>query len=529
MKKRIGCRRSIYLLAVIFLFGVMTACQGRMVAASQQMEELQEVKNADTKEEAEGTKDAIFDGRANGNTNETANKDILNQDTLIENTTDKNISKENALNENTSKENISREEESKKNALMGSPAEDYTSGESTLNKGTPDKNSSNNDTSDKDIPDKNISNKNTSDNDNPEENTSEETFTQGDTSNESKFEEISQTPSPEISPSKKADFHLSMRADTTQIKAGAMIAYEIVLENTGDYPLQNLNLSSTFSENDLEIVWEEAVGLKIDELAGSAVLDSLGEGEIRTFYLTIPTREEQESPIVHTLMVSADNPEENMVNSEEFVSAAAESRLIREVTLTTAVLPLKVEFSVSKTADRAMALPGDTITYQICIRNTGERTLHSVLTTERFQAENISAQFVQKDGVLLNGSKTQALISKIAPGEAFGLQATVKVPNDFTGQELLNEVIVTTDETGEQKMTAQANVKLVPLLPTNTQTPTGLVDAEGVFSEDSLASAASTHPKTGDTAVPALWACLLTFSFLVCSVIFWKRKAKSKH
>ena len=63
-----------------------------------------------------------------------------------------------------------------------------------------------------------------------------------------------------------------------------------------------------------------------------------------------------------------------------------------------AVEELKAAFEVEKTADRTQAYPGDTITYQICIRNTGERTLHSVLSTERFQNAGILAKFVQKEG-----------------------------------------------------------------------------------------------------------------------------------
>ena len=64
----------------------------------------------------------------------------------------------------------------------------------------------------------------------------------------------------------------------------------------------------------------------------------------------------------------------------------------------------------------------------LCIRNTGEKTLHSVLSTERFLNANIQAQFMPKEGVTLNSTRTQALISSIAPGEALGLYAVVTIP-----------------------------------------------------------------------------------------------------
>ncbi len=81
--------------------------------------------------------------------------------------------------------------------------------------------------------------------------------------------------------------------------------------------------------------------------------------------------------------------------------------------------PLKADFSVKKTADRETAMPGETVTYQICIINTGEKTLHSVVGTERFQAEGIEARFVEQEGITLNSTKTKALIEKIAPGKQY--------------------------------------------------------------------------------------------------------------
>ena len=50
------------------------------------------------------------------------------------------------------------------------------------------------------------------------------------------------------------------------------------------------------------------------------------------------------------------------------------------------------------------------MTYQISIHNTGEVTLHSVVTTERFGLAGVTATFQEQRGITLNKSRTQAKI-----------------------------------------------------------------------------------------------------------------------
>ncbi len=145
----------------------------------------------------------------------------------------------------------------------------------------------------------------------------------------------------------------------------------------------------------------------------------------------------------------------------EMTEADTEDAVInRETSLDTKIIPLEASFEVTKTADRSVAVPGDKILFQICIRNTGERTLHSVVTTERFQLGNVPVQFLEKEGVVLNKSKTKARIERIEPAKQTGLQAMVTLPENLKEQELLNEVTVTTLETGEQVMTSQAKIQI---------------------------------------------------------------------
>ena len=110
----------------------------------------------------------------------------------------------------------------------------------------------------------------------------------------------------------------------------------------------------------------------------------------------------------------------------------------------------KASFTVKKTADCDNASPGETVTYQISIHNTGEVTLHSVVTTERFGLAGVTATFQEQRGITLNKSRTQAKIQEIAPGGCVNLKAKVVLPKDLKDQNLMNQIIVVTDETGEE-------------------------------------------------------------------------------
>lgn len=313
---------------------------------------------------------------------------------------------------------------------------------------------------------------------------------------------------------KSADFRLTMEGDTEQIKAGQVLTYEVVLENCGDVPLKDLQFKSSFAKKDFKGHWEEAEGLAVKSSL-EASLDLLETGRERKFYYQVRVPEDYQETVTHTVQVSAQNP---IQTKEE------EPYIIRSTSVYTEILPLKVDFEVKKTADRKTAAPGDTITYQICIRNTGERTIHSVLTTERFYAEDIRAEFVEKEGVVLNGTRNQALIGKIEPGEAFGLQAVVTLPEEIASQKLLNEVVVVTKETGKKTVKAQADIQIYAAEATKAPTPSPYVQGE-----EPKARPASASPKTGDTSDIEALAGAMGLAMLAGVGIFWYRKAKRKH
>lgn len=301
----------------------------------------------------------------------------------------------------------------------------------------------------------------------------------------------------------QADLSLSVQAEDDTIKAGSDLVYTITAENTGECDLKDLRISYNFSEKGLSGEWSEGAE---DAVGNTAYIEKLEASATKIVYLTVHLPEERTTAVSLALTAAA-----GKVSGDNDTGEAEE--IVKNAELVTQIQALQAAFEVTKTADRSMAVPGDEIRFLICIRNTGERTLHSIVTTERFQLGNVPVRFLEKDGVRLNKSKTKAKIEQIAPGEAFGLEAVVTLPEGLEDQNLVNEVSVTTLETGEQTKIAQSEIQVKAAEEEKQKETNADIDGE-MGSEQDESRPASTHPKTGDPYQPFLWLFMIPGSVL---------------
>lgn len=309
-----------------------------------------------------------------------------------------------------------------------------------------------------------------------------------------------------------------LKQSISEARAGQSVPYVLEVRNTGELSLENIVISSTFSINDVKAEWESDTGFTVNGLQG--VLTALQPGETRMLRATAQLTENQSGKLIHTVTVKSKHP-----GKDEEIGCQTSTEI--------RVSQLKAAFEVEKTADRTQAYPGDTITYQICIRNTGERTLHSVLSTERFQNAGIQAKFVSKEGITLSSNGTQALIPQIAPGEVVALYATVTIPQYFASQELINEVTVISDETGTQTKKSRSNVALTgnENIMTVTPGPTAVAtqtygDGYGYASKTANAYATASKPRTGDETETMLYIVLGIFAVMSGIGAFVHRKGR---
>ena len=301
----------------------------------------------------------------------------------------------------------------------------------------------------------------------------------------------------------QADLSLSVQAEDDTIKAGSDLVYTITAENTGECDLKDLRISYNFSEKGLSGEWSEGAE---DAVGNTAYIEKLEASATKIVYLTVHLPEERTTAVSLALTAAA-----GKVSGDNDTGEAEE--IVKNAELVTQIQALQAAFEVTKTADRSMAVPGDEIRFLICIRNTGERTLHSIVTTERFQLGNVPVKFLEKTGVKLNKAKTKARIEQIAPGEAFGLEAVVTLPESLEDQNLVNEVSVTTLETGEQTKIAQSEIQVKASEEAKQEETTSDIDG-ATGSEQAESMPASTHPKTGDPYQPLLWLFMIPGSVL---------------
>ena len=310
----------------------------------------------------------------------------------------------------------------------------------------------------------------------------------------------------------EADMELSVIAQNEKMKAGQTIRYQVEIANTGKLDLADIRLTSSLSCPKIRQLWEDAEGLLTE--GAVAEFAELKAGESRSFYVQAPLLDEQEKDLEH------------QVEAEARVKDRADEVIRKNASTINGLEALKADLSVKKTADKETAAPGETVTYQICIVNTGEKTLHSVVGTERFQAAGIHAQFLEQEGVTLNSSRTKAMIQQIPPGEAVSLQAVVKIPGKTADQKLFNQVTVTSQETGERLMEASASVMVkgeVAITPEEGLPLQG--DDQGPASgQIQMARTASTHPKTGDDTRRDLWTLLAVTALVTVLGGIWLRK-----
>ena len=310
----------------------------------------------------------------------------------------------------------------------------------------------------------------------------------------------------------EADMELSVIAQNKKMKAGQTIRYQVEIANTGKLDLADIRLTSSLSCPKIRQMWEDAEGLLTE--GAVAEFAELKAGESRSFYVQAPLLDEQEKDLEH------------QVEAEARVKDRPDEVIRKNASTINGLEALKADLSVKKTADKETAAPGETVTYQICIVNTGEKTLHSVVGTERFQAAGIHAQFLEQEGVTLNSSRTKAMIQQIPPGEAVSLQAVVKIPGKTADQKLFNQVTVTSQETGERSMEASASVIVKGKVTVTPEERLFLQsdDQDPASGQTQMARAASTHPKTEDDTRTDLWTLLAVTALVTVMGGIWLRK-----
>lgn len=266
---------------------------------------------------------------------------------------------------------------------------------------------------------------------------------------------FAETPRLDVYPA-QPDLLLEKKALVQQIKAGEEVRYEFRLVNCGQAEWKDIRLEDVFSDERIKISFDQAEGTVLEEEGQVIYIESLGLGEEKILTGTAKIPENAQGDLENTVTATAKDPLD------------PDKEVEREATAVVTVDPLPMDFEVEKTVDKAQAVPGEILTYQIRIANTGKRELRSTVATDKFARADIHAVFQEQEGVALKKEGTQAVIESILPGEEVILTATAKIPQDLTEEELINTVLVSPDGGKGKERSDQAAVSVKKILPGNT-------------------------------------------------------------
>lgn len=138
----------------------------------------------------------------------------------------------------------------------------------------------------------------------------------------------------------------------------------------------------------------------------------------------------------------------------------------------------------------------------------------------------VLAVFLEQEGVSLNSTKTQAKIPKIAPGGCVNLKARVVLPENLEDQNLINQIIVVTDETGEEE--AVRDQTSIRVENKKTSENGSSWKKSGGSTSGTERTAKGQAPKTGDNTHKELFQALIFVSFFISALVarhmFFRRK-----
>lgn len=213
-------------------------------------------------------------------------------------------------------------------------------------------------------------------------------------------------------------------------KLGETIKYKIVVTNTGNQTLTDINVKDEMTHDSVDG----------NTLTGGVLLDENDGPSNGVIEKLVPKGQEGKSSATfyYTYTVKESDLGKTLVNVATATSGDTEGKNDPEVVQTE---DLKPSLSVTKTADRETAAVGETINYTITVTNNGNQTLNSIKVTDPLTGLNQE-------------------ISTLKPGEAseaFKTSYTVKV-SDLIAGSVVNTATATVENGPTASGTAEVDV-----------------------------------------------------------------------
>ena len=246
-------------------------------------------------------------------------------------------------------------------------------------------------------------------------------------------------------PNPSLQVHKSVDNEKEVYKVDDVINYTITVTNDGNVTMENVNVEDVLVDADGKEVWQ------ID--LGEAATFTLKPGESETIHCSYTVREEDlGKTLVNTATATAENPvdpDKPVTDDDETDGEKVEDP------------NPSVDLDKRITNQQATYKVGQTITYQIVVKNNGNTTLHDLVLTDDLINSDGTVTFTDLGGGTLSGG--EAHLASLAPGAQWTVTCRYVVRAADESQSIANyaEVISHDPQTGEPDAVADDTTEQV--------------------------------------------------------------------
>ena len=237
------------------------------------------------------------------------------------------------------------------------------------------------------------------------------------------------------------DLTIVKSADVYEAKAGDTVNYTLTVTNTGNIDLNDVLVKD---ENDGKGVTTPipGAGYEADE-SGIYVIESLKIGESVEIHYSYVVAEEDVNHIVRNVAVAKipsipgtpGNPDDPTDPGKPEIPG-------KDVPSNEVKIPVETtlrDLSIVKSANVSKAYPGDTITYTIVVKNTGNVVLENIPVQDNFSGKG-AVEAKSGNGYTYDGNM-RFTIAKLAPTESVTITYTYKVQDGDVNTTLKNVAV----------------------------------------------------------------------------------------
>ena len=293
------------------------------------------------------------------------------------------------------------------------------------------------------------------------------------------------------------DLDVEITVDDSSVEPGDEVEFEVTVINDGNESCE-VTLRAEL-DNDLRFLFASSGG--DDEsndlvLWRNLVIDEDDERTVRLEARVDRNADDGDTLEVEASIPGSDDTAEVRVNDSGGTTGGSSSSA-----------PTDARISISKSADRSTAQPGDTVSYTLTLRNTGDRAATNVIVEDQFNAGQLS--ILDPAGGSVSGNGLRWTFDRIEANTTRTLRYTARISTSMRhGDVVQNNVTVT----GGASASDSNLVRIVQQLPQTGITGGSLRGGSDYLSPVSVRTATRSENESAVATIVTVISWLATIS-----------------